>query len=81
MVRRRRKGLSPLLLAALLVALWCMPLPARELPYGPEDYHISNVTDANSLGDDDDDDFNITAGRSWRALRVWLLLARSYLPV
>lgn len=78
MVRRRRNGLWPLILAVLLVALWCMPLNARETSSGPEDYRFSNTAASNGLGDDDDDDFHITAGGSSLVLDVWLLLARLY---
>jgi len=71
MARRRRNRLWPLILAVLLVALWCMPLSAREPASGPEGYHLSNTADSVGLGDDDDDDFNITSPLACLLAGVW----------
>jgi hypothetical protein len=77
MVRRRRTKLWPLLSVLLLLSLWSMPLSAREPPYGPEDYHISNSPGA-GFGDDDDDDFHITAGPGVLVLGIWYAFVRLY---
>lgn len=60
-----------ILLVLLLVFSMAHPVVARDPAWGPEDYHFSSTNGAGSLGDDYDDDFNITDSILYELFKSW----------